>query len=570
MRTRTPLQRHAHRIALAALLATTLACGPTIVPMTLTPTGTAFQPPTSTPAPTPTITPTVESIAPPTPLPTQMPIPTATPSTPWLPGEIRVFPGPMHYEGDVLSVEVIVHNLNKLPPQKTATLSVDGQLPLPSTPVPIHSALRDDLLLFRWAWDTTGEEGRHELTARVPLNRQGDVQELVTFVEILPPDRRPHPERTAEWARRDLPCCHLSYVTGTAAERDIDLIADRVQQSVTAVERQVGFAAPDRPTPIVLIDNVWGNGAYTNAELVISYVDRAYTGIDLDTIVRHEATHWAARSLHANPPTILAEGTAVYVAGGHYRPEPIPRRAAALLDLGRYIPLAELADGFRAQQHEVAYLEAGALVAYLVDTYNWQQVMVLYAVRRDARGAEWLDQALRLVFNTGLEQVEQDFIAWLQSHPPDEQLDDLRLTIDLYDTIRRYQDLYAPYQEALPRLDEALELGLTADFMREPTAPENVALEAMFVAAHQALAEGRYIGVEALLDAVNATLDDGNFTREPVGDYLSITRLLAKEGYEVQRINIAGSQATVQAIQTWPQLETLTLTRVGDEWQIAN
>jgi hypothetical protein len=299
-------------------------------------------------------------------------------------------------------------------------------------------------------------------------------------------------------------------------------------------------------------------------------VDRAYTGIDLDTIVRHEAAHWAARSLDANPPTILAEGTAVYVAGGHYRPEPIPRRAAALLELDRYVPLAELANGFRAQQPEVASLEAGALVAYLADTYTWQQVVVLYAVRRDARGAEWLDQALRLVFNTGLEEVEQDFIAWLQSHPSGEQLDDLRLTIELYETIRRYQALYAPYQEALPPFNQAFEMGLTADFMRESTAPENVALEAMFVAAHQALAEGRYIGVEALLDAVNATLDDGNFTREPVGDYLSITRLLAKEGYEVQRINIAGSQATVQAIQTWPQLETLTLTRVGDEWQIAN
>lgn len=557
---------------LAGLVA--LACAPTIVPLTLTPTMTTTasvfaEVATTTPLPPPTVTPTVESLALPTPLPTETPPPTPTPTGAWLPGDLRVFPGPLHYDGDLLSIEVLVSNISTLPPDSPASLSVDGVEVSPVQPVVINSVLRDNLLLFRWFWDTTGYAGRHRLTVYVPVNEAGDVQEIVTYIEILPADLRPPSEQAAAWQQLETFCCRLNYLSVTAAGRDIDQIADVSRDGIAHVEEQMGFAIPDKPIPITLIDNVWGNGAFAGGELVVSYVDRPYTGFDLETVIRHEATHWAARSLSKEAPTILVEGIAVYVAGGHYKPEPLPQRAAALLELDAYIPLAELADHFRSQQHEIAYLEAGALVAYLSETYTWPQFLVLYSADVDGRGSNWLDRAFSLIYRKDLAGIESDFIAWLESQDAADQADDLRLTIALHDTARRYQAQYAPYQENLP-LQQAVEAGLTADFLREPTAPQNLALETMLVAAQQALDEGLAFTAEMLLEAVNATLGDGDFTRGLVSDYLAIANLLLEQGYEAQRINIAGNHATVEGIRDWPELETLELIKLDGEWQVAD
>jgi hypothetical protein len=563
-------------VVLAMLLITTLACaGPAIVPVTLTPTpgfpDAAIQPATATLSSTPTITPTVESITLPPPLPTAAPLPTATPAVPWLPGEVHVYPGPLHYEGDILSVEVVVNNIGDLPSDRPATLSVDGEEPLSVLPIAVRNPLRDNLLRFRWAWDTAGQQGRHELSITVPVNDKGDVEVLLTYVEILSAERRPEPELHAVWQQMDIFCCQLAYLSGTAAERDIQQIAAQAQESVAAVEQQLGFSIPDKPIPIVLSDNVWGDATCTVPGLVIGYVDRDYVGTDLDLAIRHEAAHRAARTVSTKVPAMLSEGFAVYVAGGYYEPGSIPERAAAMLELGSYIPLAELATGFRSHRPEIAYPEAGALVAYLVETYSWQQFLVLYSVERDVSGAEWLDQTFRLLYNRSLEDVEASFVRWLERQAPGEQtIEDVRLTIALRETTRRYQDLYAPYQECPPPLAEAVALNITADYMREPTTAENIAIETMLVAAHQALHEGRYADADVLLGAVNIVLDDGDFTREPVGDYVAIARLLLASDHEPQRITITGDRATVQTIRVWPQLTTLEVAKIMGEWMFAD
>ncbi len=565
-------RRHVVRaLALASLLAGALACGTLITPQTPTPNPTTlsvFQPTTSTPSPTPSTTPGTTPIVIPTPAPTNTPLPTATPETAWLPGEVRVFPGPLHYTGDVLSIEVVVENVGRLPEKKTATLLIDDQA-LPTAPFVIYSPLRDHVLIFRWAWEAD-RAGLHALVVQVPIDEAGTVQEIKTFVEVLPGDQRPAQERDAQWEQVHTACCRIAYISHTAAARDIDQIAPQINESVTAIENQFGLILSDKPIPITLIDNAWGNGAYAGDELVLVYVDRAFAGFDLGTVARHEATHWAARMISQRTPMLLVEGIAVYVAGGHYKPEPIPERAAALLALDRYIPLRDLANTYRARQHEVAYIEAAGLVAYLTETYGWNRFITLYATQIDARDARWLDEALQQVYRLNLDQVEQDYIAWLESHPSDGQIDDLRLTIDLYETIRRYEALYAPYQEQLPPIQDAIDQALVAEFMREPTAPENLALETMLVAVNRALLDGRTTSAAELLAAINATLDDADFTRQPVSDYLAIAQALSARGYEAQRINIAASTATVLAIHTWPQLETLTLERIGDQWQIVD
>src|SRR5688572_24785343 len=80
-----------------------------------------------TPPATVTITPTQEPLELPTAKPTDPPPPTATPESVWLPGEVRVYPGPEHYEGDLLSFEVVVENPSALGALEDASLIIDGE-----------------------------------------------------------------------------------------------------------------------------------------------------------------------------------------------------------------------------------------------------------------------------------------------------------------------------------------------------------------------------------------------------------------------------------------------------------
>lgn len=562
-----PLPRPLYGVAILSLILAALACGPlTALPTPTADYAVALPAPTATP---PFATPSVASITLPPPQPTPTPLPTPTPPYPWLGGEVRVYPGPLHYAGDRLTIEVVVHNIDRLPAGQHAMLTVDDT-PLPVEPIVAHSPLRNDALVFRWAWDTTDQVGRHRLKVTLPLNLRGEALTLDFAVQILPADRRPQQERNARWMQQVIPgCCVLNTISETAAHRDVDLIAQQVQQAMADVEARLGFRMGGKPVPITLIDNVWGNGGYAAQEIVLTYIDRSYVMPDLATTLRHELTHWAMRSQGGNAPALLSEGLAVVVAGGHYRPAPIAERAAALLDLGWYIPLTDLADNFWQHQHEIAYIEAAGLTDYLITTYGMEAFLRMYRTEQpDRAGAAWLDAALQDTYGLSLEEVEARYLTWLRTHAAGIQREDLRLTVYLYDTIRRYQDLYAPYQEALPSAEEARAAGQVAEFLREPTEVENIALECLLIAAQRALGAEHYAQAEAILDAFNATLDDGDFTRELVNDYVAIARAVHDAGYEAQQVQIVDQQAIVVAIRNWPQLETLTLTFEGAHWQV--
>jgi hypothetical protein len=320
---------------------------------------------------------------------------------------------------------------------------------------------------------------------------------------------------------------------------------------------------------LTFIGNEWGNGAFTQDEVVISYVDRGYLGLDLDTVLRHELTHWALRPLEERTPVILEEGTAVYVSGGHYKPEPLAERGAALVALGDYVPLTELADHFRDIQHETAYIEAGALVEYLSNTYGWGKFLAVYA-NKDTQNSDsqWLDEVFKQEYRKTLIEVESDFRGWLQRRQPGAQLEDVRLTMALYDTIRRYQELYAPFEVSLPSAKEAITANQTAEYVREASAPENMALEALLASASQDLRAGRYASVSNKVKAIAAVLDKGDFATQPVADYLAIVQALSNAGYEVQRVDLSGDQANVQAIRAWPKIETLSVRRGPHGWQV--
>lgn len=564
------------RLLVAAVLAALLAAGCSALAFqpqpTPTPTldaGVLAGTPSATPTSAATATPTAASITLPPPQPTTAPTFTPTPAYAWLAGEVRVFPGPLHYAGDLLTVEVTVENIWLLPDERRAALLLDNVL-LSAEPEVAYSPLREDALVFRWAWDTTDQVGTHRLVVRLPAGPQSPEQEIDFAVQVLPADQRPRQERRARWMQRSVPgCCTLNVITNTAAHRDLDLIARQAAEALAEVEARLGFPIAEKPVPITLIDNIWGNGGYAGGEIVISYVDRSYVTPDLPSTLRHELVHWAMRSQPGSPPAILSEGLAVTIAGGHYRPEPIPQRAAALLALERYVPLRELADTFWAQQHEVAYLEAAGLVSYLIETYGLPAFLDLYNAQVDGpTEAQQLDAALNAIYGLRLDGVEREYRAWLQALDPGDQVDDLRLTIALFDTVRRYQAYYAAYQESLPPVAEALEGGHVAEFVREPVSVENIGLEALLVSAQRALSAGQYAQAGALIDAVSGTLDDGDFTRDLVADYLEIVRAARGVGFEVQEIEIEDQQAVVTVTHTLPDLRTRTFVFDGESWQI--
>jgi hypothetical protein len=542
----------------------------TSLPQPFTPaTATSTSTATATTTPTPTATPTTPVVLP-TAAPTETPGPTLTPIAAWLTGQIRVFPGPEHYEGDILSFEVVVENPNFLGPLADAQLFVNNE-PLPEQNAYISfSPLREQALIFIRAWDSTGQVGVHEFKVEVPTSTREILSETF-FVEVLPASQRPPRENAADWEIATTDCCTIYYISGAAAERDIEDIKVRSQVAVDAAEEELGTEL-DEPFPIVLLDNVWGNGAFAAGEIVVSYVDRSYVGIDLDTVITHEATHYAAREIGTEASTFLVEGIAVYVSGGHYKPEPIPLRAAALLPLDAYIPLRELADDYRGAQHEIAYIEAAGLIDYLVREYGWDKFLEVYGQQElDARGeAEWMDKAFINVYGESLDDIEAAYLEWLESQDPSSQVDDLRLTIALFDTVREYQALYAPYQEVLPSLETSTERDITAEFIREPTAPENQALEALLITAREELAAGNFEEVEQIITLINSTLIDGDFTRPPLNDYMGIVSAVTDTDYEVQHITVDGDEAVVTAIRLWPTLETFTLRRDGDQWVIVN
>ena len=134
----------------------------------------------------------------------------------------------------------------------------------------------------------------------------------------------------------------------------------------------------------------------------------------------------------------MVEGLAVYLSHGHYKQENLLPRASYLLDLNAYIPLTDLLKDFYNQQHEIAYLEAGAMITYMVDKYGWDDYKKFYGdVDMNAKPSVDAVEALSQVYGLDLEQLEAGFIDALHSQENnDTDQKDLALTIAFFDSIR--------------------------------------------------------------------------------------------------------------------------------------
>jgi hypothetical protein len=258
-----------------------------------------------------TVPPTTQVAAPTTVAPVPTTTTTAPPTTRLEEQRLWAFPGPEHYEGDVLTLQLPLGDFgtHELGP---TTLTIDGET------APVRAILESDPLLgwyvvFPDAFDTAGEVGRHEVIVTAEID--GSRRRVGTGIEVLSASRRPAQESTATWDFVQTECCVLRYLTDSAAARDLDAVAELLDDKAAFVEKR--FERPLPEVDITLIDVLWGNGGYSGTEVVVSYLDRDFGPRDAEvvgTTLAHELTHWMTDDLEQSIlPWPLEEGIAVYV-----------------------------------------------------------------------------------------------------------------------------------------------------------------------------------------------------------------------------------------------------------------
>jgi hypothetical protein len=456
---------------------------------------------------------------------------------------------------------------------------------------------------FYWVWDTAGlEAGEYPIT--YTIRPEGlSWNESVT---LLPEGSLPPSEREASWASTVISptdgsqapggCCTLHYISGTAAQRDMDDLAELAETLAVQVSANLGGQFKE-PVSIVLLPRLLGHGGFTAQDISLSYLDRNYAGSSPEIVLKHELVHALDEQLGGElRPTLLLEGLAVYLSGGHFKPEPLMPRAAVLLEMGSYLQLPELADNFYPSQHEIGYLEAGALVEYMVKTWGWQAFSEFYrdihpAPESGDQTERWgqskaLDAALQEHFEITLAELDERFRQALGEEEVTQALrQDVRLSIRQYDAVRRYQQLLdqsAYFMTAwLPDVKTMREKGIVADYLRHPAAEDNLVLEVMLVTADAALRSGDYPeaerhldSIEAILAAVESSLEDPLAVDSLSADYTAVVQALLAEGYEPQQVTLNENTALALAVPEGgmqgggPYLQELELVRSGAIWQL--
>jgi hypothetical protein len=443
-------------------------------------------------------------------------IPTASP-TAVPPDEtdfiVRYHPDGPLYVGDQVSLEVIAPpDIDLQERQVKVTVYGERDDELGSAGFGPFGIGGREQATMTWVWDTVDlTPGEYTLDFSI---EPGSLawQDSIT---LYPARDVPLPEPQARWETVETDCCIVNYITGTDVARNLpELLALIDEQGREAVQR-MGTEFLE-PIPVTLVPRILGHGGFAGNEIYVSYLDRNYAGNDSAHVIHHEMIHILDGRLGGElRPSIFVEGLAVYLTGGHFKTEPLMQRAAALLELGWYLPLAPLADNFYNSQHEIGYLEGGSLVQYMVNTFGWEAFDRFYRdIRPDPSGkqSQAIDFALRKHFGLTLAQLEQRFIAELhrQQINPD-MYDDIHLSVAYYDTVRRYQQLLDPsayfLTAWLPDGEKMRDQGIVADYLRRPSKIENIRIESLLVQADRHLRAGDYALAQKLLANINDQLD---------------------------------------------------------------
>lgn len=465
-----------------------------------------------------------------------------------------------------------------------------------------------------WIWDTRSlQPGNYEFVFSLP---PGD-ERWSEVVTLHADDERPFDAISEGWASAESECCTVHYVKGTAAERDLDQILDLADEETRVASQQLGIA-PKEKIPLVLLPRVLGHGGFAANEIAISYLDRNYAGSGIPTVLHHEIVHWLDGRLGGEfRPSLLVEGLAVYLSGGHFKEEHLVERAAALLpptsnciavldettrlpdastkgqgqpcSLDWYIPLEQLANNFYPSQHEIGYLQAGALVAYMVDTWGWPAFSDFYRDIHPVQSKEndlpeqnsmAIEAALSQHFAVSFNDLEKSFIGYLSRQTlTREDVVDVYLSVRYFNLLRRYQEFFDPsayYLYAwLADSAEMRERGITADYTRRKSSPESLALELMFVIADQALRSGDYSRAAQILSEIDLVLENWAIDQESAFDHnslaydmLSLVLAVQASGYQPERVELEGSLAWVMASAVGPEVIALVFERDASGWQM--
>lgn len=546
-----------------------------------------FLPPSTTLKPTSTATPVQPTLTP-TPI---HPSPTVSPTATQLDFEVLTHPDAGLFVGDQVSFEVIAPPGAEL---EDSILSISDkasdEFPLEARFVPFGIGGRNQATIY-WGWDTAGlEAGTQALEFSVqPLSYTWThTITLGMSAEI------PVPEPVAKWATDESECCVFYFITDTAASREITATlatADNLAEH-TAGMLEIDFT---EPLVVTLMPRVLGQGGFASSEIYISFLDRNYAGNRLEMVLHHEMVHILDHRLGGEMrPTLLIEGLAVYLSGGHYKPEALIPRAAALqhpsdrddgLGLGWYLPLRPLIDDFYNSQHEIGYLQAGALVEFMVNTWGWEAYSNFY---RDIHPVEngtqsdAMEAALQIHFGLTLDELEASFLTALQNEEITPlTMDDIRLTVEFFDTMRRYQHVLDPsayfLTAWLPNGPLMREKSIVADLVRRRSEVENLALETLLVAANEALRASDLGATEDAIAAVNAVLDSieaGNtapFDVHPLAQaHYKIAVNLREIGYQVEQVDVTDGTAQVIASRGWPNLTFFEFTATTNDWHLVS
>ena len=491
------------------------------------------------------------------------------------------------YVGDQISMEVIPSQQDKAPSsnEQVHVTGPDGRELGAAGFGPYGLGQRQEAVLV-WAWDTHGlSAGDYPLTFTI----EPGGKTWTDTVTLLPQDALPWPEPQAHWATAHSKCCTVYFMTSTASSRDIqDLLSQADTQARDAVQKMgIQFTAP---ITITLMSRVLGHGGFASQDIDISYLGRNYAGSDFGLVLHHEMIHILDGRLGGDlRPSLFVEGLAVYETGGHFKIEPLMPRAAALLPgktgLGWYIPLATLAENFYLSQHEIGYLEGATLIEYMVNTWGWDAFSSFYRdihAASDNSQVSAIDTALQKHFQITFAELEAQYKNALAQIPvPSTIRDDMRLTVEYFDTARRYQLLLDPsaHFETAWLLDSnsMRSRNIVADYLRHPSGPSNQAIEALLKSAFNDLNLGQYAPMDPKVNGINAVLDAvqrGDAQPFQVNalaaDFYAIVQVLNLAGYETQRIELAGSIAHAWVTAGSAELIELVLERGETGWAISH
>ena len=425
--------------------------------------------------------------------------------------EVEFFPVAPYHQGDLISARVTYTGTDEIAETEIiVSLADQTEERLGSEEFSRFDQQSD----FYWILDTTTfQPGFIRFIFEIPeMNLKWD-----EGINLLPPVD----DKDKNWGSVETNCCSVYYIDGTDAAQEISLIQERLE--VTAEEALNQFFPSGIPEEnplegeiqLVLVPAILGHGGFATDTAVVTYTDRNWVGSSFTNIVHHEIVHVLDRKLNDEGPrpSLLAEGIAVYLSGGHYRDGDPLLRAFALVKLDRYIPLETLANDFYSHQHEIAYMEAAALVAYLTDAWGWEAFLDFYFNLEEGQSAlDTISAGLEEWTGMDLGQLEDQLLSYLNSLEPDENvISDVRLTIEVYDMIRRYQTGVIPsahYQTAWwPPIERMLEMGITEDYGQGEKSPLNIIIENRFIRIQEAFAMENYERIQDELDKIGHYLD---------------------------------------------------------------